>query len=130
MGGKVTYVGRYTFRNYYDMPIEFQRRICNCDMFIFGQPFNGMCKKCGKPPSWELYQCINCDTIFIRDFSWPWFCAVDPTCWDCCQSLDSPCSIHGMPRAFINKPLPISLPMGLNPKIFSQEDLDSVFDFD
>lgn len=122
----------YEFRYEFDMPVEFRKRVCTCEKMTYN--FGGhyptwFCSTCGKPPVHHLYKCFICDKVFIKDFSWPWYCMVDATCWDCSQDLAAPCLLHGLISMYKEKGYPLVEPLGLNPKVFTDEDMIGVLDF-
>jgi hypothetical protein len=99
-----------------------------------GIPF---CRHCKRPPVWFTYRCVNCDSVFIRDFLDPKFCFAYPYCWNCLPQLSwTFCRDHNGRSMFYNDGLlyneggPFERlirkhpPLGLNPQKFSDTELD------
>lgn len=83
------------------------------------------CGGCGKPYPWFSHFCVGCGEFFIRDFFSPQFCSLYPTCWDCLPELPwSYCPAHGDNELRFREVMP---PAGLNPRKYTQEELDDVF---
>ena len=125
----------YEFRYYYNILPAFKNRVCLCDVETYD--FNDrshptwFCHTCKKPPLHFLNQCFVCGETFIKDFSWPYYCLLDPTCWNCSQDIAAPCLQHSVINMYKEKGYPLTPPMGLNPKFYTAQELDgSVFDWD
>lgn len=122
----------YEFRYKYNMPVAFAERICACEgLTVKFSEHGGFCARCIKPFEWTLFECVRCETLFIKDFGHPYFCICDPTCWECSQKLDNfcPTEFHmGVAKqgGYIEA---LRDPLGLNPKTFTDEELADVFDF-
>lgn len=119
-------------RNLNLMPPEFRRMVCKCEQrgYITTDKHPGIintCTSCKKPESYYLYRCADCENLFIHDFRAP-FCYNEPRCWDCVTKDPRPCSGHNYceyywtPKQWVSPVLP-------KPKVFSEEELASVFDF-
>ena len=121
----------YEFRYRYNIPANLRSRVCTCDKIDYlnmKKPW--ACGKCGLPPVHFLFKCCKCDKVFIKDFSYPWWCGLDPHCWDCIQEIDSECSKHRIIPIYRERGAPLREPIGLNPKVFTPEDLEGLFDFE
>ena len=120
----------YEFRYRYNIPANLVNRVCTCDRINYvTMKVSWACGTCGKPPVHFLYKCKSCDEVFIRDFSWPWWCSLDPRCWNCIQEVTEACPKHGIVPIYKEKGAPLSLPLGLNPRKFTPEEMEGVFDF-
>ena len=93
-----------------------------------------ICGDCDKPKVYTSHWCLNCGEFFIRDFVDTRFCSAYPHCWDCLGELNwDYCPDHAMPNHVEfaeNGDTTITSPVGLNPKVFTVEELENVFDFD
>ena len=93
-------------------------------LYVHG--FFGICATCEKPPIFKYYQCVSCDNFFIKDFTHHKYCILYPHCWNCIPKLGwDYCPDHTIPiyrsTADLEK---IHPPLGLNPRTFSNDDLD------
>lgn len=82
-----------------------------------------VCRSCGGYPNYTIRKCVNCASIFIKDFTSAKYCEVIPYCWSCLPELPwTSCPYHRNPggRFVIDE-----APLGINPRIFTQEELDS-----
>lgn len=132
-------IGLGSYSTYYNCPPIYRDRLCFSYLFPStlrhnyasdGAPWtlssseNGRCLICRGLYYSNLYRCIFCDDIFIRDFYSPKFCMFLPNCYDCLPRLPwAFCPAHtrqGFPSSL--KEIP---PLGLNPKKYSKEELDS-----
>lgn len=89
-----------------------------------------ICGNCDKVVPWFFFKCVSCDTYFVKDFRHPKFCDFYPTCWE--HTLVLPwryCTKHKADPDEFELCAVIVEPIGLNPKVFSDEDLADVFDF-
>ena len=128
----------YEFRYRWDMPVQFRKRVCVCEVGIkydfSGKslyPY-GCCARCGKPDLSTLLKCKTCGEVFIKDFSWPFECRspYHTTCWDCSQKLTELCTEHTRIPMYKDG-YPLREPLGLNPVKYTEEELDgSVFGWD
>lgn len=84
------------------------------------------CATCLKPYRWYIRRCRTCEKWFIEDFRRPGTnCARHKKCWDCIEATEKPCcgqAQHPLGTIYFG-------PLGLNPKTFTSEELDDVFDF-
>lgn len=126
----------YEFRYKYNIPAEFRSRVCTCEQMVYttkGPAAYGCI--CGKPPVHALHKCVDCGEIFIKDFSFEWFCGVCPTCYNCSKDIAAPCLLHDIvpilrERFSVNNGAPLGKPKGLNPKRYTEEEMkDFSFDF-
>lgn len=129
--------------HYMSVPLTFRSKLC---FGVFG-PVEGrhsyefldirsasnrgkLCRICGGYPSYTIRKCVNCSNIFIKDFSSSKYCDLFPYCWTCLPKLPwSSCPYHVNPSG---RYLVELQPLGINPKVFTQEELDSFdpFSFD
>lgn len=89
---------------------------------------DSLCRECRKLPAYYLRKCFNCTNFFIKDFFDSRYCRFIPFCWNCLPQLPwSSCPDHPDRINWDNQ-----LPLGVNPKTFTQEELDSFdpFSFD
>jgi len=116
----------YEFRYRYNLTSDFRERVCTCEhiKYVTGK---WRCGNCGLVPVHYLYKCIDCGEIFIKDFSFPWFCSVCPTCYDCSKDIAAPCLLHGIIPLWretysIENGAPLGEPLGLNPREITDEE--------
>lgn len=93
-----------------------------------------ICGDCDKPKVYNSHWCIQCGEFFIKDFIDTRFCSAFPFCWDCLDDVpwDEYCRDHALPAHVEfseNGDTTIIPPVGLNPKVFTAEELENVFDF-
>lgn len=89
-----------------------------------------MCGNCCGVVRWFFFKCVKCETYFVQDFRHPKFCNFYPTCWKDTQQLTwKYCTEHKADPDDFPLFRNIVLPKGLNPKEYSAEELDNVFDF-
>lgn len=91
-----------------------------------------LCINCNKYVPWFFHKCVVCDEYFVRDFRDNRFCNFYPTCWEHTQELPwEYCADHSYNYNRDDRELYVQYPpVGLNPKNFSDEELEGVFDFD
>lgn len=115
-----------------DVPPRFKRRLHSIhmdhdfkmDLLDSRQP----CHTCKGYHIIDLHKCIFCANLFIRDFTAIKYCGWAPTCFNCLNKLPwERCPYHIRPKNIEDLP-----PLGINPKVFTQEELDSFdpFSFD
>ena len=124
-----------------EIPTKFQNLLCygsiptNVDKHSKFDKRRGIviCGDCDKPKVYNSHWCLNCGEFFIRDFVDTRFCPAYPHCFNCLDVLRwDYCPDHAMPQHVEwaeNGDTTIIRPVGLNPKNYSREELDSVFDF-
>lgn len=119
-------------RNINLMPLEFRQQVCSCEVqgYITHDKYPGMlatCTNCKKPESYYLFRCVSCESLFIHDFR-AFFCWREPRCWDCINENPIPCDGHMYCEYYwgTSQWIPPILP---KPQVFTQEELDNVFDF-
>ena len=119
----------------YSLPYSIQHRVCMCEDPTWGKsPYSWVpyCGKCNKPMRWLVEKCRaedGCGEFYIRDFMHDGRC-IRPRCqlcWNCFQKLGKRCD-HTY-RGLGWKHNIIQPPAGLNPRKFSKEELENVFDF-
>lgn len=86
-----------------------------------------ICRYCEKLPSYLLSKCFLCSNIYIKDFRSTRSCIFVPCCWDCLSQLPWTCCRIHEDKYYSKGILVEELPLGFNPKTFSQKELD---DFD
>ena len=124
----------YEHRYRYNIPAEYRTRVCMCERHKIVTN-SWRCGNCDLPPVHYLNKCVDCGKIFIKDFSFPWFCTVCPTCHECSKSIAAPCLLHGLIPLFrekfsIETGAILGEPFGLNPKHYTEEEMaDFSFDF-
>jgi hypothetical protein len=125
----------YSFPEKHELPFRLQNLMHDCGDYsamAVKRYRNGppICGNCNKVVPWFFFKCVVCDKYFVQDFRHPKFCGFYPTCWEHTLELEwDYCSIH---RADPNKYewfAQIVEPVGLNPKEFSQSELENVFNF-
>lgn len=118
------------------LPYSIRHRVCTCTDPTWGNsPYSWVhyCGKCNKPMRWLVEKCRaegGCGEYYIRDFIHEGRC-VRPRCqlcWDCFQKLGKRCD-HTRRGPEWNHADIIHPPAGLNPRKFSKEELENVFDF-
>lgn len=117
-----------------DLPYRLAIQFHDCGNYtgVASDKYNGgppICGNCNKIVPWFFFKCVKCDQHFIQDFRHPKFCSYYPTCWQ--HTLELPwdyCPSHAF-KYRLEKPFWLHEPIGLNPKVFSDEDLADVFDF-
>jgi len=136
--------GLFVMHNSWDVdniPTRYQNLLCygsiptNIDKHTNFTKVRGMviCGDCDKPKVYNSHWCINCGEFFIRDFIDTRFCSAYPHCWNCLGELRWDfCPDHALPNHVEwaeNGDTTIIRPVGLNPKVFTAEELENVFDF-
>ena len=119
-------------RNPWEIPRKWRDRICTCKG-IKAETSDGFlrCAKCHRPYDYQFFKCGDCESFFICDFKWPYFCVWHPTCWNCSQDHTSICNEkHGWTPTEEYLNMEVRAPRGLNPKAYTAEELAGVFDFD
>ena len=128
----------YEYRYKYGLPADFRDRVCTCERINYTtNPTSWACGNCGKPPVHHLNRCVDCSTVFIKDFSFPWFCTICPTCYECSKNIAAPCLDHDIIPLWRNKyttetGAPLGKPLGLNPRELTDEErniLEAEFTF-
>lgn len=123
------------------VPVNFQNLLCfgpiptNIDKHTTFEKKRGLviCGDCDKPKVYNSHWCVSCGEFFIRDFIDTRFCPAYPHCFNCLDKLKWDfCPDHAMPSHVEfaeNGDTTILPPVGLNPKVFTAEELENVFDF-
>lgn len=129
-GSHIVNVVNVSFVNEELIPLTFRKLMC----FSMGKEGHEgsssrggvpACGGCGLTYSWFGYFCVGCGEFFIRDFHHPKFCPLFPTCWNCTPELPwDYCPDHHVRSV---GSLEIVPPVGVNPKKYSQEEIDDVF---
>lgn len=84
------------------------------------------CKDCRKPFRWYVRRCTECKSWFIHDFYFAAYeCARHTRCWTCIQETEPCADLLGKQVNTIRD----FGPLGLNPRKFTREELDSAFDW-
>lgn len=124
-----------------NIPTRYQNLLCygsmptNVDKHTNFKKVRGLviCGDCDKPKVYNSHWCLGCGEFFIRDFIDTRFCPAYPHCWNCLDKLKwDYCPDHAMPNHVEfaeNGDTTILAPVGLNPKVYTEEDLKDVFDF-
>ena len=120
----------YEFRYRYNIPADFRDRVCTCEKYKI-ESYAWHCGNCKKPPVHNLYKCVDCGDLFLRDFNFPWFCSVCPTCYECSKNIAAPCLQHGVipwlkERYTIDIGAPVGEPLGLNPKEITDDERNAI----
>lgn len=124
-------VNNFTIPSYL-IPFSYESRICRLygqdDSHVAGKrSVNGLpgCS-CGRTFPWFGHFCLGCGNYFLQDFHDKRYCAFWATCWDCTQLLPwEYCLDHGVKDPMFKE----HLPTGANPRKFTDEELENVFDF-
>lgn len=118
-------------RNAKYIPITLQDRVCMCvepgsPLFNYDKrlgPLVQCCKTCRKPYRWNVRHCTMCGAWFIKDFrKKSKDCVKHGRCWEC-LNVDIVCACDKEDTI-----RPDFGPLGLNPKVYSQEEMDAAFD--
>ena len=123
-------VNNFTIPRYL-VPYSYDQKICReygDEGHKPGKKVNGLpgCS-CGKTFSWFSHFCLMCGDFFLQDFHDKRYCTFYATCWDCTQKLPwEYCLDHGVKDPWFTE----HLPMGANPRKFTAEELENVFDFE
>lgn len=120
----------YEHRYIYNLPADYRDRVCTCERHKIKE-YTWRCGNCNKPPVHFLYKCVDCSQLFLRDFSFPWFCSVCPTCYDCSKNIAAPCLLHNIiplwrERYSVEIGAPLGEPLGLNPREITDEERASI----
>lgn len=126
---------KYSFPEFYDLPPRLQDLMHRCPNYSAlpvtqykkGPP---ICGSCAKIVPWFFFKCIKCDEHFIQDFRHPKFCNFYPTCWEHTLELEwDYCATHKADPNEFEFFAQIVEPRGLNPRNFTDAELENVFDF-
>ena len=125
-----------------NIPTRYQNLLCygniptNVDKHTTFTTKRGIiiCGDCDKPKVYRTHWCVCCGDFFILDFIDTRFCSAYPKCWKCIDTYKwDYCPDHASPK-FVdfaeNGDTTILAPVGLNPREFTAEELENVFDFD
>lgn len=123
---EVTQFHRGTGR--YRIPLELQSRVCMCEepgSVLFGDrkpgPYMNCCSTCRKPFRYYIRHCTKCKTWYIKDFRrWYYECSRHGMCFDCIENTEPCGDVTTEPRL----PQLDFGPLGLNPKIFTEAELE------
>lgn len=93
-----------------------------------------VCKECELPFVYLFFYCIKCGTPFIRDFDDSRFCSEYPHCYLCLPDLGWDfCKDHVLPvrlRSYQMRGVHTAhKPNGLNPKVYSEQEIADAFAF-
>lgn len=123
------------------IPLRYQELLCYGSMPTNVDKHSGftkkrgivICAECDKPKVYNSHWCVSCGEFFIRDFVDTRFCPAYPHCFNCLDKLRwDYCPDHALPNHVDwaeNGDTTIVRPAGFNPRIYTREELDSVFDF-
>ena len=119
------------YQKTYLIPTNLQHRVCMCEtpgapMFANRRPgpYLNCCSTCRKPYRWYVRVCTVCNKKFIKDWrAKTTDCVKHTKCWDCAVNTPlCPCEKESAPsRADFG-------PLGLNPREFTEAEMDAVFD--
>lgn len=124
---------------YYRVPLSFRNKLC------FGEwgpdktnhPYSLdfydlICKICNKANIEHCFKrCATCHKLYIVDFYLTKYCKFFPTCWNCIQKwptgytycvLDTRAAAYTYSLKWIRE----FGPLGLNPRIFTEDELNSI----
>lgn len=130
------YHAQFPFRFIKNIPYWLKDKICHCDQFDYGTYLDPepkykvqTCKTCNRYSVTLLFQCIDCNEHFFKDFRHPKFCRAEHfRCWDCLNKFIENNDELCCHRVKWNMPAPDDIlpPVGISARRLSDEEINSI----